>query len=95
MGGPAGSGRGRAAVRWPDAEHQGPWGRAVAAADAVAEADLANLFGFVERGTTTRRFRNAVMFVARGNGKTILAAPIALYLTFVEDEWVLRAMPRR
>jgi phage terminase large subunit-like protein len=47
---------------------------------------FANLFGFVERGTTTRRFRQGVVFVPRGNGKTTLAAPIALYLTFVEGE---------
>src|ERR687898_981473 len=47
---------------------------------------FANLFGFVERGTTTRRFRQAVVFVPRGNGKTTLAAPIGLYLTFVEGE---------
>src|SRR5215211_3100947 len=47
---------------------------------------FANLFGFVERGTATRRFRQGVVFVPRGNGKTTLAAPIALYLTFVEGE---------
>ncbi|MFT8247196.1 terminase large subunit [Roseomonas sp. BN140053] len=47
---------------------------------------FANLFGFVERGTTTRRFRQAVVFVPRGNGKTTFAAPIALYLTFIEGE---------
>ncbi|MFC7737514.1 terminase large subunit [Roseomonas sp. GCM10028921] len=47
---------------------------------------LANLFGFVERGTSTRRFRQAVIYVPRGNGKTSLAAPIALYLTFVDGE---------
>jgi phage terminase large subunit-like protein len=47
---------------------------------------LANLFGFVERGTTTRRFRQAVVFVPRGNGKTSLAAPLSLFLSFVEGE---------
>src|SRR3712207_5637467 len=47
---------------------------------------FANLFGFVERGTTTRRFRQAVVFVLRGNGMTTLAAPIGPYLTFVEGE---------
>jgi phage terminase large subunit-like protein len=47
---------------------------------------FANLFGFVERGTTTRRFRQGVVFVPRGNGKTTFAAPIALYLTFIEGE---------
>jgi phage terminase large subunit-like protein len=53
-----------------------PWQRSV----------FANLFGFVERGTTTRRFRQAVVYVPRGNGKTTFAAPIALYLTFIEGE---------
>src|SRR5918993_4694498 len=47
---------------------------------------FANLFGFVERGSSTRRFRQAVVYVPRGNGKTTLAAPIGLYLTFVEGE---------
>src|SRR5919107_1542775 len=47
---------------------------------------FANLFGFVERGPTTRRFRQAVVYVPRGNGKTTLAAPVGLYLTFVEGE---------
>ncbi|GAC1628966.1 MAG: hypothetical protein NVS4B4_11760 [Bradyrhizobium sp.] len=30
---------------------------------------LCNLMGFVEHGTTTRRFRQGVVFVPRGNGK--------------------------
>ena len=47
---------------------------------------FANLFGFVERGTTTRRFRQAVIFVPRGNGKTSIAAPLALYLSFLDGE---------
>jgi len=47
---------------------------------------FANVFAFVERGTTTRRFRQAVVFVPRGSGKTTIAAPIALYLTFADDE---------
>ena len=41
---------------------------------------IVNLFGFVERGTTTRRFRQGAIFVPRGNGKTSGIAPIALYL---------------
>ena len=47
---------------------------------------FANIFGFVERGTRLRRFRQGVVFVPRGNGKTTLAAPIALYLTFADGE---------
>jgi phage terminase large subunit-like protein len=47
---------------------------------------FANVFGFVERGTTARRFRQAIIFVPRGNGKTSIAAPIALYLSFLDGE---------
>ena len=45
-----------------------------------------NLFGFVERDTTTRRFRQAVIYVPRGNGKTTWMAPLSLYLTFMDGE---------
>jgi phage terminase large subunit-like protein len=47
---------------------------------------FANVFGFVERGTTTRRFRQGVVYVPKGNGKTTIAAPMALYITFGEGE---------
>jgi phage terminase large subunit-like protein len=53
-----------------------PWQRLV----------FANLFGFVEPGTSTRRFRQGVVFVPRGNGKTTFAAPLALYMTFLCGE---------
>jgi phage terminase large subunit-like protein len=53
-----------------------PWQRLV----------FANLFGFVERGTNTRRYRQGVVFVPRGNGKTTFAAPLALYMTFMDGE---------
>lgn len=47
---------------------------------------LANLFGFVERGTSTRRFRQAVVFVGRGAGKSSMMAPVLLYMAFMEGE---------
>jgi phage terminase large subunit-like protein len=47
---------------------------------------FANMFGFVERGTETRRFRQGAIFVPKGNGKTTISAPLALYLTFGEGE---------
>lgn len=46
----------------------------------------ANLFGFYERDANSRRFRQAVVYVPRGNGKTTVVAPASLYLTFVESE---------
>lgn len=47
---------------------------------------LANLFGFVEPGTKIRRFKQGLIFVPKGNGKTTIAAPVALYVTFAEGE---------
>ncbi|HSR78748.1 MAG TPA: terminase TerL endonuclease subunit [Xanthobacteraceae bacterium] len=47
---------------------------------------FANIFGFVERETGTRRFQRGSVFVPRGNGKTTVSAPLALYMTFGEGE---------
>lgn len=46
----------------------------------------ANIFGFIERTTGARRFRQAAVFVPKGNGKTTISAPLAMYLTFGEGE---------
>ena len=46
----------------------------------------ANLFGFVERASGIRRFRQGAVFVPKGNGKTTISAPLAMYLTFGEGE---------
>jgi len=47
---------------------------------------FANIFGFVERRTTTLRFRQGAVFVPKGNGKTTVSAPLALHMTFGEGE---------
>jgi phage terminase large subunit-like protein len=46
----------------------------------------ANVFGFRERERPVRRFRQGTVWVPRGNGKTTIAAPLALYMTFIEGE---------
>jgi phage terminase large subunit-like protein len=46
----------------------------------------ANIFGFKERSTGHRRFRQAGIFVPKGNGKTTVSAPLAMYMTFGEGE---------
>jgi phage terminase large subunit-like protein len=46
----------------------------------------ANIFGFRERKTGARRFRQGVVYVPKGNGKTTISAPLAMYMTFGEDE---------
>jgi len=45
-----------------------------------------NLYGFVDRRTRLRRFRQASMWVPRGNGKSTWLAPMALYSAFAEGE---------
>jgi phage terminase large subunit-like protein len=47
---------------------------------------FANIFGFVEREGGARRFRQGTVFVPKGNGKTTVSAPLALYITFGENE---------
>lgn len=47
---------------------------------------IANLFGFISRESGRRRFRQASVWCPRGSGKTSLAAPVAIYLTFLEGE---------
>jgi phage terminase large subunit-like protein len=46
---------------------------------------IASLYGFVERNTDTRRFRQAVIFVPRGNSKTTMMAPLLLYSAFADS----------
>lgn len=47
---------------------------------------FANVFGFKEREGGARRFRQGIVFVPKGNGKTTVSAPLALYMTFGEEE---------
>jgi phage terminase large subunit-like protein len=44
-----------------------------------------NLFGW-KRPDGTRKYRKALLFIARKNGKTLLGAAIALYLLFADRE---------
>ena len=46
---------------------------------------IANLFGW-KRPDGTRRYREALLYVARKNGKTSLAAGIVLCILFTEEE---------
>lgn len=47
----------------------------------------ANIFGWVERDKpNVRRFRQGIVFVPKGNGKTTISAPLAMYMTFGEGE---------
>jgi phage terminase large subunit-like protein len=47
---------------------------------------IASAFGWVFVKNGARRFRYVLCFVPRGNGKTTLAAPLALYMLALDDE---------
>jgi phage terminase large subunit-like protein len=47
---------------------------------------VAQLFGWVHKSNGLRRFNRAHLWVAKGNGKTLLGAAIALYATFADGE---------
>jgi phage terminase large subunit-like protein len=47
---------------------------------------IANLYGFIDRETGIRRFRQASIWMPRGNSKSTTAAVLALYTTFLEEE---------
>lgn len=47
---------------------------------------VANVFGFKFKKSGFRRFNRAITFVARGNGKSTLAAPIGIYASFFMGE---------
>jgi phage terminase large subunit-like protein len=49
-------------------------------------AIVGNLFGWIDTQTGLRRYREALVFVARKNGKTSLAAGLALYLLLCDGE---------
>ena len=50
------------------------------------QAIIANLFGWVDKDTGFRRYQECLLYVPRKNGKTIMAAGIVLFLTFMDDE---------
>jgi phage terminase large subunit-like protein len=47
---------------------------------------VCNVFGWVHKETGARRFRYALLYVPRGNGKTTLAAPLALHMLALDKE---------
>jgi phage terminase large subunit-like protein len=47
---------------------------------------IASVFGFVDRTNGIRRFRQASVWEPKGQGKTTIAAALALFLTFTEGE---------
>lgn len=60
-----------------DLLHLELWQKAIASA----------IFGIMDKTTGYRQFREVFIIVARKNGKTLLAAAIAAYMTYVDGEY--------
>lgn len=64
---------------------KGEWANQPVTLDPWQVFIVGSLFGW-KREDGTRRFRRAYLSVARKNGKSLMAAGIALYMTFFDDE---------
>ena len=51
------------------------------------KAIVSAIFGIMDKTTGYRQFREVFIFVARKNGKTLFAAAIAAYMTYVDGEY--------
>lgn len=50
------------------------------------KAFVSAIFGFIDANTGFRKYRKAILFVARKNGKSTLAAAIGLYMLLMDGE---------
>lgn len=65
---------------------KGRWGGRLLQLELWQKAFVAAVFGLIHQGTGYRRFTKALLFVARKNGKSTLAAAIGLYLMVMDGE---------
>ena len=65
---------------------KGEWAGQPVRLELFQKAFIQALFGFVDRDTGLRRFREAFFLVGRKNGKSTLLAGLALYMLIADDE---------
>ena len=65
---------------------KGEWAGRTLKLELFQKAFLSALFGFIDRETGLRRFRESFLMVARKNGKSTLLAGIALYMMIADHE---------
>lgn len=66
--------------------YKGKWGGQPVRLELWQKFIVASIFGWVDRETGLRRFRNAFVEMPRGQGKSTLAAGILIILTFFDGE---------
>ena len=67
-------------------QSKGQWNGKQLKLELFQKAFINALFGFVDKETGLRKYRKAVFFVARKNGKSVLASAIALYMLVADKE---------
>jgi len=65
---------------------KGEWAGQPIKLELFQKAFIAALFGFVDKGTGLRRFREAMFYCGRKNGKTVLMSSLALYMMMADGE---------
>src|SRR5699024_5942856 len=65
---------------------KGQWAGKPIKLELFQKAYIAALFGFIDKETELRRFRESMFYVARKNGKTTMMAGLALYMMAADGE---------
>lgn len=65
---------------------KGEWAGKPVILELFQKAFISALFGFVDKDTGLRRYREAMFYVARKNGKTVMLSAIALYMLIADGE---------
>ncbi|MCI1945579.1 terminase large subunit [Clostridium luticellarii] len=65
---------------------KGEWAGRPVKLELFQKAFISALFGFIDKDTGLRRYREAMFYVARKNGKTTMLSGIALYMLMADGE---------
>ncbi|WP_225230786.1 terminase large subunit [Cytobacillus stercorigallinarum] len=65
---------------------KGEWAGKPVTLELFQKAYISALFGFIDKDTGLRRFRESMFYVARKNGKTTMLSGIALYMLMADGE---------
>ena len=67
-------------------QSKGIWNGKPLKLELFQKAFIEALFGFVDEETGLRKYKKAILFVARKNGKSVLASALGIYMTIADHE---------
>lgn len=65
---------------------KGEWAGKSVILELFQKAFISALFGFIDKNTGLRRYRESMFYVSRKNGKTVMLSAIALYMLVADGE---------